>query len=96
MPNVKKVVLKTAKIAVKGAIKVLPSLPPKPARLTRQGTEMLNVTLLARVPAGLVVSTSKLLPPQAFGAVWRTIATNPNDVRFSGVLALTPGGGGMQ
>lgn len=34
MPNIKKVVAKSARIAVKGAIRVLPSLPPKPGRLT--------------------------------------------------------------
>lgn len=34
MPNIKKVVTKSARLAAKGAIRVLPSLPPKPGRLT--------------------------------------------------------------
>src|SRR5688572_15351643 len=34
MPSIKKVVTKSARIAVKGAIKVLPTLPGKPGRLT--------------------------------------------------------------
>ena len=34
MPKLKKIVTKSARIAAKGAIKVLPSLPPKPGRLT--------------------------------------------------------------
>lgn len=34
MPKLKKIVTQSARIAAKGAIKVLPSLPPKPGRLT--------------------------------------------------------------
>ena len=34
MPKIKKIVTKSARFAAKGAIKVLPSLPPKPGRLT--------------------------------------------------------------
>jgi len=82
MPNVKKVVLKSAKIAAKGAIKVLPSLPPKPARLTGK---------LAK-DGGLPVRDVRFRPwpvyPSTSLAQWSRLAPTMTKIFLSGIEGL--------